>query len=209
MGQSLHGSTYNNKGIGIPLINGPVEFGETSFSKTVLSKWTTKPTKICKEGDIIICVRGSTTGRLNIAGFDACIGRGIAAIKSKETAIDEYLLYFLHYKEKSILEMGTGTTFPSISKDLLYDLLVPKHSKEEQIEIVNALDCKYTIIENAKDTITKKLRQMDVLKQSILGKAFIGKLVRQNPNDEPVSELLKKSKKSVWIYCRINQQQKE
>lgn len=195
MGQSPSGSTYNNKGIGIPLINGPAEFGETSFSKTVLSKWTTKPTKICNEGNIIICVRGSTTGRLNIAGFDACIGRGVAAIKSKETAIDEYLLYFLHYKEKSILEMGTGTTFPSISKDLLYDLLVPKRSKEEQIEIVNALDCKYTIIENAKDTITKKLRQMDVLKQSILGKAFTGKLVLQNPNDEPASELLKKIQK--------------
>lgn len=194
MGQSPHGSTYNDKGIGMPLINGPVEFGETSFSKTVLSKWTTKPTKTCNEGDIIICVRGSTTGRLNIAGFDACIGRGVAAIKSKEKVINEYLLYFLHYKEKSILEMGTGTTFPSISKELLYDLLIPKYSKEEQIEIVNTLDCKYTIIENASDIITKKLHQIEVLKQSILSKAFNGKLVPQNPNDEPASELLKKIK---------------
>jgi type I restriction enzyme S subunit len=190
MGQSPHGSTYNDKGVGVPLINGPVEFGKTSFSKTILSKWTTKPTKTCKEGDIIICVRGSTTGRLNIAGFDACIGRGVAAIEAKENTINEYILYFLHYKEKSILEMGTGTTFPSISKELLHDLLIPLYSKEEQLEIVNILDNKYTILDNIREIIDGNITQIHNLKQSILCKAFTGKLIPQNSNDESALELL-------------------
>ena len=61
MGQSPPGPSYNDKAIGTPLVNGPVEFGPTAFSYTKLSKWTTLPTKICEQGDLLICVRGSTT----------------------------------------------------------------------------------------------------------------------------------------------------
>ena len=46
---------------------------------------------MCKEGDLLICVRGSTTGRTNIAGFDACIGRGVAAIRP--FIFDKYIHY--------------------------------------------------------------------------------------------------------------------
>jgi type I restriction enzyme S subunit len=193
MGQSPVGSSYNNKGIGIPLINGPMEFGKSSFSKTILSKWTTKPTKICNEGDIIICVRGSTTGRLNIAGFNACIGRGVAAIQSRYIYKD-YLLYYLHYIKKDILEMGTGTTFPSISKEQLNEVMIPLCSCNMQMEFANNFDSKYTIIENTKREIEKIFKQIRILKQTILYKAFTGELVPQNPEDEPVYELLEKIK---------------
>lgn len=49
MGQSPKGESYNSDGIGTPLINGPVEFGNTPFSYTIKSKWTTKPTKMCEK----------------------------------------------------------------------------------------------------------------------------------------------------------------
>ena len=45
MGQSPPGDSYNQEEQGIPLINGPVEFGPTPFSKTIRLKFTTKPTK--------------------------------------------------------------------------------------------------------------------------------------------------------------------
>lgn len=202
MGQSPHGSTYNNKGIGTPLINGPMEFGRSSFSKTELSKWTTKPTKLCNEGDIIICVRGSTTGRLNIAGFKACIGRGVAALQIDKHVHKEYVLYFLHYSEKNILAMGTGTTFPSISREQLNNLIIPLCSYDKQVDFVNSLDSKYTIIEHAKSEIEKSFNHIEILKQSILSKAFTGKLVLQNPNDEPASELLKKIKEERMDFLK-------
>jgi type I restriction enzyme S subunit len=75
------GETYNKFGEGIPMINGPVEFSEGPFGKTVVNQYTTAPTNLCEEGDLLLCVRGSTTGRTNIAGFKACIGRGVAAIR--------------------------------------------------------------------------------------------------------------------------------
>ncbi|WP_062399214.1 restriction endonuclease subunit S [Methanogenium cariaci] len=76
MGNSPPGTTYNSTGNGCPLINGPVEFSFGPFGKTIETKYTTAPTKMCRKGDLLLCVRGSTTGRTNVAGFDSCIGRG-------------------------------------------------------------------------------------------------------------------------------------
>ena len=79
MGQSPEGDTYNTIGNGVPLINGPVEF---TGKYPVKIKWTSKPTKYCQDKDVLFCVRGSTTGRMNIANDRYCIGRGVAAIRA-------------------------------------------------------------------------------------------------------------------------------
>ena len=80
MGQSPKGDTYNINEEGIPLLNGPVEFGRR-FPTAV--QWTTSPTRIANPGDILFCVRGNTTARMNIADQPYCIGRGLAAIRGK------------------------------------------------------------------------------------------------------------------------------
>lgn len=67
MGQSPPGDSYNQEGLGVPLINGPVEFSKSPFSKTKKSKFTTQPLRMCRKNDLVLCVRGSTTGRINIA----------------------------------------------------------------------------------------------------------------------------------------------
>ena len=78
MGQSPLGNSYNVKGEGIPLLNGPTEFG---LEYPTPIQYTTKPTKRCIKDDILLCVRGSTTGRLNLANDIYCIGRGLCAIR--------------------------------------------------------------------------------------------------------------------------------
>jgi type I restriction enzyme M protein len=83
MGQSPPGESYNKDGIGIPLINGPVEFDNDQLGQSKVIQYTSQPTKLCKKGDLLVCVRGATTGRTNIASVDACIGRGVAAIRAK------------------------------------------------------------------------------------------------------------------------------
>jgi len=64
MGESPKGKTYNTSGDGVPLLNGPAEFGR-KFPTAV--QWTTAPTRIANPGDILFCVRGNTTGRMNMA----------------------------------------------------------------------------------------------------------------------------------------------
>jgi restriction endonuclease S subunit len=107
MGQSPPGDTYNTRQDGLPLINGPVEFTSGPFGRTVVNQYTTAPTKVCDEGDLLICVRGSTTGRTNIAGFRACIGRGVAAIRSGECA--PYVnLYLWNARDYGLFAMNAG-----------------------------------------------------------------------------------------------------
>jgi type I restriction enzyme S subunit len=133
MGQSPPGETYNTKGEGIPLINGPVEFSEGPFGITVRNQYTNAPTKLCKKGDLLLCVRGSTTGRTNIAGFDACIGRGVAALQPFYA--DQYVRLFVWLWRDKIIEMGRGIAFPSISRQQIEDLPVPLPPLGEQHRI--------------------------------------------------------------------------
>lgn len=194
MGQSPAGDSYNNTGNGTQLINGPVEFGSTPFSKTLAVKWTTKPTKLCTKDDLILCVRGSTTGKMNIANDIACIGRGVCSIKS-EGVLQEYINHFFNYSNKKILEMGTGSTFPSISKEQILNFIIPLFSIEEQKEIITNIESRLTIIESLEKTVKNTIYNCEVFRYSILKKAFEGKLVSQDFNDEPANELLHKIKR--------------
>ena len=72
MGTSPPSSTYNEQGHGTPLVNGPVEFGEY-FTQT--AKWTVSPTRLSRPGDLVFCVRGSTTGRRVTSDGVYCLGR--------------------------------------------------------------------------------------------------------------------------------------
>lgn len=109
MGQSPSGDSYNEEGEGELLINGPVEFGEYHPKKI---KWTTSPTKFSSDKDLIVCVRGSTTGRYVKSDGKYCLGRGVCAIRSKynqQAFVDQL---FKHCLEK-LLTQATGSTFPS------------------------------------------------------------------------------------------------
>src|SRR5688500_14804391 len=81
MGNSPPGSSYNQAGRGVPLINGPTEFGPGPLDHPRIAQYTESPSKFCEPGDLLVCVRGSTTGRTNVASFRAAIGRGVAAIR--------------------------------------------------------------------------------------------------------------------------------
>lgn len=138
MGQSPPGRTYNTIGQGVPLINGPVEFSEGPFGETVVNQYTTSPTHLCNQGDFLICVRGSTTGRSNVAAFQACIGRGVAAIQPLFD--DSFVRLFLWSMRKAIISMGRGIAFPSVSRTQLEDFPVPFPPLAEQLRIVAKVD---------------------------------------------------------------------
>ena len=111
MGISPDGSTYNDDGQGMPLCNGPVEYGDF-FLRQI--KWTTAPSKLAQRGDLIICVRGSTTGRHAFADAEYCLGRGVASIRGKYDG-QEFVETALLSQMNRLLEKTTGSVFPSLS----------------------------------------------------------------------------------------------
>ena len=174
MGQSPNGASYNNTGDGVPLINGPVEFGPEPFSKTLKTKFTTAPTKMCKAGDLILCVRGSTTGRMNLAGFDSCIGRGVASLRSETN--QEWVNQFINLNRDYIFSLGSGATFPNVSAKILADIAIPIPPPETQQAIVEKLDALSEETKRLEAIYERKKAALTELKQSLLQKAFAGEL---------------------------------
>jgi type I restriction enzyme S subunit len=171
MGQSPDGESYNTTGEGVPLINGPVEFSKGSFGHTVKSKFTTQPTKFCKTGDLILCVRGSTTGKMNIAGFDACIGRGVAAIRAKQ--FQPWINHFISSKRDEIHGKGTGATFPNVSGAMVADFEICMPPIPEQQRIVTLLDEAFDGIATAKANAEKNLQNARAIFESHLQSVFV------------------------------------
>ena len=111
MGLSPDGESYNAEGLGIPLINGPVEFGDYFPVKT---KWTEAATRFASESDLIFCVRGSTTGRRVVSDGEYGIGRGVCAIRAKG-GCHSFLYQTINHGLNRLLEKTTGSVFPSLS----------------------------------------------------------------------------------------------
>ena len=172
MGNSPPGNTYNENGEGVPLINGPVEFSKGPFGLTKKSKFTTKPTKFCEEADLLICVRGSTTGRTNVAGFKACIGRGVAAVHSK--VYQPYINYFILSMRQQIYDLGTGSTFPSISQKHLVSFLVPLPPLKEQKRIVAKVDQLMTLCDELEAGLVQAQTEGGELMEAVVHHVLAG-----------------------------------
>lgn len=148
MGQSPKGESYNKDGAGYPLLNGPTEFGAIHPTP---NQWTTEPTRFCQSGDVLLCVRGATTGRRNVADQTYCIGRGLAAIRGNRDELStDFLSYALEIVTQSLLTQTAGSTFPNLSGNKLKKALIPMPPIEEQRRIVAVLDEKLTAVEQAR-----------------------------------------------------------
>lgn len=165
MGQSPDGNSYNTDGAGIPLINGPVEFTQ---KYPVKIKWTTKPTKLCQNKDILFCVRGSTTGRMNIANDIFCIGRGVAAIRANEFTITNFVELLLIKNLEKILNLTSGTTFLNLDSKSLKEFEFEFPNLPEQTKIANFL----TAVDEKIQTLKEKKRLLEAYKKGSMQKIF-------------------------------------
>ena len=112
-GQSPESKYYSPKE-GVLFLQGNRTFGSMYPS---IDTYTTKVTKIAKKGDVLMSVR-APVGDLNIAPCDLCIGRGLSAISSKDND-NMFVYYVLKYNIKNIVKNGSGTTYDSITKDII------------------------------------------------------------------------------------------
>ncbi|RYX04896.1 restriction endonuclease [Legionella pneumophila] len=82
------------------------------------------------------------------------------------------------------------TNLASINKTVLSNFPVPLPSFEEQHQIITILDDAMSLMDAFDSEIKRGFQRAEILRQSILKKAFSGQLMKQDPNDEPASKLL-------------------
>ncbi len=157
MGQSPKGESCNNENIGEPLLNGPTEF--TDFYPKA-TQYTTNGKKYSKVGDILFCVRGSTTGRMNISDKEYVLGRGLASIRHKDDKkLNIFLKYLIETNLSNILKNTSGSTFPNLSSEILnsFEFSFPKDMNIEGINsLLKSIDSKIEL----NNKINKELETM-------------------------------------------------
>ena len=193
-GQDLTPDRYTSEEGGIPYITGASCFMK---GKLLLNRWTTSPTSVSHYGDLLITCKGTVgTMAYNQIG-DIHIARQIMAISSKYMYLP-YIQYFLEYMVPN-LEKQAHSIIPGISRDVLLNLPIPLPPLAEQRRIVAKIEElmplveKYGKAQTELDTLNQDLPRR--LRQSVLQQAIQGKLVEQDPNDEPASVLLERIRK--------------
>jgi len=173
-GISPHENTYNDKGVGSVLVNGPVEYSDEYFGYTRELKWTTDPKKFAPKDALLFCLRGSTTGRLNICHADVSIGRGVAAIISKTN--QDFMVYAIKALVDFISDSFKGSTFPSVTSEDLNNYLIPlPTTMEEEIEIVKFLNEETKIFDVAISKAQKEISSIKEYREALITDLVTGK----------------------------------
>jgi type I restriction enzyme, S subunit len=160
MGQAPPGSSYNDEGVGTPLIAGAGDFSRGRLKPT---KYTTSATKLSEPGDIILSIRASIGSKVWANG-KYCLGRGVAGLRASEGILAEYLWHWLTYHERVLAAKGRGATFPQVSRSDIADLTIRLPSIEVQRRIATTLD--------QADALRAKRRRSLALLDDLIQSAF-------------------------------------
>ena len=148
--------------------------------------------KINPAGSVLIAMYGATIGKLGILTFPATTNQACCACIEYFAITQSYLFYFLLSHRDMFIAKGGGGAQPNISKEIIVNTAIPLPPLAEQERIVTEIERWFTLIdqiEHGKAYLQTIIRQT---KGKILDLAIHGKLVPQDPNDEPAIELLKR-----------------
>lgn len=139
---------------------------------------------------LLISNSGATLGVPRICRIATTFNDGVAAFLDLDPETHRYFYYFWTSRTEALRNINQGAAQPNLNTDLLKAYPVPLCSLPEQQEIVRLLDEQFEVIERNEREIDAALRRSEALRQAILKKAFTGRLVPQDPADEPATELL-------------------
>jgi type I restriction enzyme S subunit len=159
--------------------NNKINFSDTfSVSEEYFKKLkiNRKPLK----GDVLYTVTGSF-GIPILIDFekDFCFQRHIGLVRPLETTNQKWLYYLLQSPDvfNQAKSTATGTAQKTVALNSLRNFEVPYCKIEEQHQIVQAIESRLSVADKLEESITQSLQQSEALRQSILKKAFEGRLV--------------------------------
>ena len=165
--------------------------------------------KLFPKGTLLVALYGATVGKLAFLGIEASTNQAVCGVFEEPYYDHKFLYYYLMFMRPELLNLSTGGAQPNISQTILSNLPVPICSKDEQLVVVEQIDKLFSMNDEMEKTIDENLLKSDALKQGLLQKAFEGKLVEQDPSDEPASVLLERIKKEREEYLKAEKERKK
>ena len=155
--------------------------------------------RVAPQGSVLLCIEGGSAGRkIGILNQTVCFGNKLACFRTFKDNND-FLFYYLQSPNfKEIFKSKKTGIIGGVGIAKLRNVLMPIPPLNEQKRIIIKLQevfpkiNEYGVNEEKLDMLNSEFQ--DKLKSSILQEAIQGKLVPQNPNDEPASVLLEKIK---------------
>jgi len=151
---------------------------------------------ILKNDDILFARTGATVGKSYlIKGLipESIFASYLIRLKLSKLVNKLNVFYFfqslIYWKQIKSGQVGTGQ--PNFNGTKLGQLMIPLCTYDEQEQIVQEIESRLSVCDKLEETVQQSLEKIEYLRQSILKKAFEGKLVSQDPNDLPAGELLK------------------
>lgn len=146
---------------------------ETALSETNLTVYPKNTLLLAMYGE------GKTRGKCSELLMEACTNQAIASIHNlhKERIIKNYLKLFLQKNYNDIRMLSSGGVQPNLNLGIVKKTLIPLPTIEEQQHIIDESESKLTVCNKIEQIINQSLQQAETLRQSILKKAFEGRLI--------------------------------
>ena len=189
-GQDFSPEKYNDNALGIPYIIGA---SNIENEQLVINRWTEYPSVYSYLNDLLVVCKGAGVGKMAINNIGtAHIARQIQAVRTCTNHINvKYIKAVIRNNIESIISKANGL-IPGLKRELLLSLQIPLPPLAEQKRITAEIERWFTLIgqiEHGKADLQITIKQA---KSKILDLAIRGKLVSQDPTDEPAIELLKR-----------------
>lgn len=146
--------------------------------------------------DIVYCIRGSL-GKCGIYPYNiGAIASSLVIVRSilQEDTIIKYIYHYLctELSKDEIGKYDSGSAQPNLAAKDFLKFFIPLPPLSEMGEILNRIDDTLNLIDSIEKNKDEAKELISVLKTKILDLAIRGKLVPQNPDDEPASVLLER-----------------
>ncbi len=148
-------------------------------------------------GDLLYGKLRPYLNKICVPDFDGICSTDILVFSQSKYLFNKYVMFrllrtdFVKYANQQV----SGFQHPRVDFQKISNFYIPLPSLPEQHQIVEEIERRFSITDEVEKIVEQSLKQAERLRMSILKRAFEGKLVPQDPNDEPAEKLLERIKR--------------